>query len=719
MKRRWFSPSLWREGVRQLTLIGIMSLVVLELCAVLVPIGIRVVAVDPLFGMNLSSSTRVQSLDGIAGIPLLVLLPTVIAPLMVLYLFRFLNSRSASDFYHQLPERRECLFLSFFAAVLFWLAVLSVIPALTSRLFFRILLAGAYVIPSGSLWIYVFNMLAGAVLAAAAAAVAMSVTGNGFNNVIGTGLLMYLPRIVLIAVVILLRESLPILSSGESLPLLDVRYNVPAGLIFGLVGNWSEVVTKPSSGVYSLVLGILYAAAALFLFVRRRSESAERAAHSPRIQRLLCIVVGFAASLLPASIITDRLLCGSEGLEDWIFWLVVMYILALVTMLIYQLITMRRFKALLRVFSAFGIVLALNVAYGLAVFGFREVVLSYTPAAEHISGVTFYSEDDFFMDRTSAPELTDPTLRRMTAELLSEHVAALRRHSFSRGSGSQSSVTVRIRSGARTVTRVLYPSDEQNVQLTKVLTTNEAVIRAYSTLPQIGSGGLSLSCSPALTDAAALPEIYETFCTEVADYAKSHFVDWYRYVRDNSGTSTLSLTVSPFTVRLTRNGSTESMNIPWEFSRTIRQYMAKLPGKDAALERVKLMESGAYWSYHFSMNACNTVPGGAELPEEDGSAYYFGDSETGDSAAICRALREMLHKAQPADDSSTVFLLAVNCYDNDGRAWSDQYYFSLPASAQPELDELVRRLNEAQQENGEPETSQEISYNSDATDAAA
>ena len=332
--------------------------------------------------------------------------------------------------------------------------------------------------------------------------------------------------------------------------------------------------------------------------------------------------------------------------------------------------------------------------------------------------MTFYSEDDFFMDRTSAPELTDPTLRHMTAELLSEHVAAIRRHNFSKGNGSQGAVTVRIRSGARTVTRVLYPSEEQSAQLTKVLTANETVIRAYSTLPQIGSSGLSLSCTPALTDSAALPEIYETFCAEVADYAKSHFVDWYRYIRSSVDPDDLSLTASPFTLYLTRNGSTENVYIPWEFSRTIRLYMAKLPDKDAALERVKLMESGAYWSYHFSMNTCNSVPDGIKL-SKDAAPYYFGDSETGDSAAICRALHELLNKAQTADAGSTIFTLLTNCYDNDGRAWINEYYFSLPASAQPELDELVRRLNEAQQENGEPETSQEISYNSDATDAAA
>ena len=42
MKRRWFSPPLWREGLRQLSLIGIMSFVVLELCAILVPVGFLV-----------------------------------------------------------------------------------------------------------------------------------------------------------------------------------------------------------------------------------------------------------------------------------------------------------------------------------------------------------------------------------------------------------------------------------------------------------------------------------------------------------------------------------------------------------------------------------------------------------------------------------------------------------------------------------------------------
>lgn len=691
MKRRWFSPPLWREGLRQLSLIGIMSFVVLELCAILVPVGFLVNS-SKSYILPEGAVSSVQSLEGIVGLPLMVLLPLVVAPMMMLYLFRFLNKRSASDFYHQLPVRRECLFLSFFAAVLTWLVGLAVVPALTSRLFFRLLLANAYLLPLDSLWIYVGNMLAGAILAAAATAVAMSVTGNPFNNVVGTVLLLFLPRIVLLVVVLLLREALPILSPDESLPLLDVQYNVPAGMILGVfTGNLGDVFQRPGSGLYSLLLALVYTAAAMGLFVRRQSEAAERASHSPRIQRLLCIVTGFAVSLIPIAIITDMVLQKrfSDDLSTVLFWIAVLYILTLVTMLIYQLITMRRFRALTRVFSAFGIVLALNALFFLSVYGFREWVLAFTPTAEQISGVTFYEKNDFFMDRTSAPELTDEELRRLTAELLSDHVDTIRRDNTVNGS-DMTKHTVRIRTGWRTVTRVLYPNAAQEKRLTDALVKNETVIRAYGTLPSLQSKGMSVYCSESLTDSSALPTVYGTFCEEVQTYAADRFADWYRYVQGSEEID--GLTASPFTFRLSRGGATETLYIPWEFTRTIGQLLPLLPDADGAIARLDAQAEGECTLNEFSLLALKDGPGGVSLPEEHWNVYFWEEND--EDGRVRYALRDMLNKAERYSEDTTLFCLEMGGFSQSGYYQSERVFFSLSASAQPELDVLVARLTE-------------------------
>ena len=679
MKRRWFSPPLWREGLRQLSLIGIMSFVVLELCAILVPVGF-LVNNSKSYILPEGAVSSVRSLEGIVGL------------MMMLYLFRFLNKRSASDFYHQLPVRRECLFLSFFAAVLTWLVGLAVVPALTSRLFFRILLANAYLLPLDSLWIYVGNMRAGAILAAAATAVAMSVTGNPFNNVVGTVLLLFLPRIVLLVAVLLLREALPILSPDESLPLLDVQYNVPADMILGVfTGNLGDVFQRPGSGLYSLLLALVYTAAAMGLFVRRQSEAAERASHSPRIQRLLCIVTGFAVSLIPIAIITDMVLQKrfSDILSTVLFWIVVRYILTLVTMLIYQLITMRRFRALTRVFSAFGIVLALNALFFLSVYGFREGVLAFTPTAEQIDGVTFYEKNDFFMDRTSAPELTDEELRRLTAELLSDHVDTIRRDNTVNGS-DMTKHTVRIRTCWRTVTRVLYPNAAQEKRLTDALVKNETVIRTYGTLPPLQSKGMSVYCSESLTDSSALPTVYGTFCEEVQTYAADRFADWYRYVQGSEEID--GLTASPFTFRLSRGEATETMVIPWEFTRTIGQLLPLLPDADGAIARLDAQAEGECTLNEFSLLALKDGPGGVSLPEENWNVYFWEENDEG--SRVRYALRDMLNKAEQYSEDTTLFCLEMGGFSQSGYHQSERVFFSLPASAQPELDVLVARLTE-------------------------
>ena len=101
MKKNWFSLRLYLEGIRQLRLIGIMGMVILSLEAILIPVG-RLVNIREMRHFTSSSITKTL-LNFPEMHPLLVLCFCVLAPLMVLYLFHFLNKRNASDFYHAIP----------------------------------------------------------------------------------------------------------------------------------------------------------------------------------------------------------------------------------------------------------------------------------------------------------------------------------------------------------------------------------------------------------------------------------------------------------------------------------------------------------------------------------------------------------------------------------------------------------------------------------------
>ena len=295
--------------------------------------------------------------------------------------------------------------------------------------------------------------------------------------------------------------------------------------------------------------------------------------------------------------------------------------------------------------------------------------------------MTFYEKNDFFMDRTSAPELTDEELRRLTAELLSDHVDAIRRDNTVDGS-DMTKHTVRIRTGWRTVTRVLYPNAAQEKRLTDALVKNETVIRAYGTLPSLQSKGMSVYCSESLTDSSALPTVYGTFCEEVQTYAADRFADWYRYVQGSEEID--GLTASPFIFRLSRGGATETMVIPWEFTRTIGQLFPLLPDADGAIARLDAQAEGEYTLNEFSLSALKDGPGGVSLPEENWNVYFWEENDEG--SRVRYALRDMLNKAEQYSEDTTLFCLEMGGFSQSGYHQSERVFFSLPASAYLEED---------------------------------
>lgn len=100
MRRKIFSVRLFWDSFKQLRIIGVMSTVILAAFAAIIPVG-----------QYLGDYKRVITEDGVEKVfystsivtamdiqPLLVLTFIIIAPLLVLYIFHFLNKRSACDF---------------------------------------------------------------------------------------------------------------------------------------------------------------------------------------------------------------------------------------------------------------------------------------------------------------------------------------------------------------------------------------------------------------------------------------------------------------------------------------------------------------------------------------------------------------------------------------------------------------------------------------------
>ncbi len=175
--KSFFSPKLYWEGVKKTRAVGIAFTAISTIISALIP-----------FIMMLnwySTPEEYRSNNTVSAmefcIPaLLIMIPASI--ILVLNTFSYLNKRSESDFYHAIPFKRSCVYVSFMSAVLSWLALASLLSIAFTAFFFWIHpgTSVALSIPFINLGIC---FLLGATIAATTA-VAMTLTGTSISNLL-------------------------------------------------------------------------------------------------------------------------------------------------------------------------------------------------------------------------------------------------------------------------------------------------------------------------------------------------------------------------------------------------------------------------------------------------------------------------------------------------------------------------------------------------------
>ncbi len=486
MKTTYFSPRLYADGVRQLRLMGILFTAIIGFSVVSEPLATYTMMLD-------TSFFEVQHLNYYEMNPSIILSFCLVAPLLTLNLFSFLNQRESSDFYHALPTTRTCLFFSFFAAVMTW--VLIFIGATTVlSVGCHALFPQLYAINYSSVLLTCFNCLTGSLLIAASVAIAMSITGTAATNVLISLLLIFLPRLLLVLMLSAVADAFPLVAGLDFLPLLSTHYNVPTGFVMGVFSESPlAAITDWKSGVYTLVLGLLYTVFAVLLFNRRKSESASHAAPNRYFQGLYRFLVGFSISFIVTLSLWSDIRYGYTAPSDLIGW-IILYAFAIIAMLVYELLCTRRFKGLLRrsAVTVLLLVAANAVVLGLVV-GVQNLLQSYAPSAKEITSVRIisvndeysYGETDYFADKTKDVRLTDPAILEMVSQRLGDSLELLEKseHKYYAEQVGNSSLVVSIKSGGVSHLRRIIVYDEDIALLSSSLTENRDFQDIYLDLP--------------------------------------------------------------------------------------------------------------------------------------------------------------------------------------------------------------------------------------------
>ena len=272
-----------------------------------------------------------------------------LAPLFFSVLFSFLQKRKESDFFHAIPYTRTCVYVSFVTAALTFVWAIQLACGVTAGILWSMI--PRVTADIGGMIAYVgVSMLAAAMLSAFMM-LSLSVSGTS-----GSCFLLFLLFTGFVRVVCAI-----FLGCMDSFYLIDTNgmwdnsFLSPLWLqpinVFGyLMGStaYSDLLFSSANILYSLCVTLGLFAFAGLLYNRRKSEMAGNPAPGVKTQALFRIMfTSLAVLLIPLLTITD-------GVDAALMLVVIVGVLLIY--FLYELITTKRPKNLLKIFPGLGIV---------------------------------------------------------------------------------------------------------------------------------------------------------------------------------------------------------------------------------------------------------------------------------------------------------------------------------------------------------------------------
>ena len=483
MNKPLWNGRLYREGLRQSRTIGLATIIILTLVGLLGPTVIALTIRSNVSPEELAL-LQPQTMNLARLFPCLPAVMYIAVPAILFYLFRFLNKRSGSDFYHSLPQTRLCVMNSFFLSAMTWI-VLAVVISVGGVIGLSWGLSRYIQLNLASVTPMLLNTLAGCLLGAGAVMIAISLTGTAFSGLLMTAMIVFLPRLFLLV------GAHTLLSLSEmfvSMPGMNYGYNVLFGVLMGpllkllIGGSISDLFFNSLwPALYSAVLGLLYLGLAAVLYVRRRSETASKAAANSRVQAVNRIAFSLVFCLLPMVWLVGNI-CGGGDPADWLPAGVVFYALALIAYFLYELVTTRRARNLLKIFPGLGVLVGIHILSVLALVLIYRVEINYCPDVADMKSVSIagkYDEEDYFSVMNTRIRIEDPEALQLVHDSLAKGI----RNEDELEHYTPYALQVTIRSSRGDRVRYLRFTEDDYQKLFEILGKQTAYREIYQELP--------------------------------------------------------------------------------------------------------------------------------------------------------------------------------------------------------------------------------------------
>lgn len=509
MKKKIFDSKIYLEGLRQTRVMGIFLAVITVCGSALFPIF---TILDYFIDNTYYTGVDPIPLGDFA--PLLILFMFLGPIALTMNLFSFLNKRNSSDFYHALPCTRTCLFLSFSASVLTWVIGTLLVTVLANGLLYFICPATTVTL---SVLLYTFvTCFFGSLLVTAVMLLAKSITGTALSNIIVGGIIGYLPRILTLVFVSILVDMVPIVEISAMGYFLNTAYNIPVNFTLGILNGLEETAFTFVDGMVStFILAVVYFVLALFLFQRRKSETAQQSAPNKIMQHIIrCLIT------IPITLVLPVLYL--DGYLEVTTTVTILFIAAIIYFG-YELLSTRKVKNLLVALPIFLVVILFDVLFGAALVGTQAAILSDTPSDTEIDSVCISLEPEVYSEfehynllLAEDYYIEDDTMVKSVSDALERSVDAVKDGSFYNklyGSESYYSFPVAIRKNSGTViNRILLFTVDEMEYLNELYKADAGYQKKLTQLPEEKS--ISDVYIYGISDSTAVEQIWEAFREE-------------------------------------------------------------------------------------------------------------------------------------------------------------------------------------------------------------
>lgn len=520
MNKRFVSLRLIREGMSQVKLVGIIGVILMSVASC----GSAFIA-----GVSMGErNTAVPyTMDMYQANPYIYLVMYLIVPIMALMLFGFMNKRRASDFYHSIPYTRVCIFLSFLLSVLLWAAVIIAVGTAFTMLVMA-LLPGVRLEMADT----VRNSLgafSGAVLVACVMCFAMTLTGTYFTNVLVAVMILFAPRGFITLYTMMLHEALPFVIFESGSVLLNSSSNIVFGLIYQSFFGGGSCLIGWQPVVYTFAVGLLYGAAAGGMFLVRKSENATRASVNRGLQCFLRVIPAMLISLIPIGIIFNIHVGTQQMSSSRRFDIIISYIAAVVVYFVFEAVTTRKLRNVVRAIPGLLIVAAVNAVFILGLCFHYDYHLKAVPDASELSYVTIGGpQNDAFWSQTAQVRLYSDEAKAVASDCLKDTVKKWNNQRYgSNGfynsfySGDCMIMEYHYTDG-KTITRKVIVDQNRYGQLKAALSGEEEFVRKFCSLFREAE---NTGCDMDGLDRTEAEEVYHTFLSEVKGYDFGRLLD--------------------------------------------------------------------------------------------------------------------------------------------------------------------------------------------------